>query len=60
QTPLAQLAGDTNLASVVAPAYSLPNAVFPDTLISLGIGVLIGAAIGGLICFNMVRRWTAP
>jgi uncharacterized protein involved in exopolysaccharide biosynthesis len=60
QTQLAQLAGDTNLASVVAPAYSLPNAVFPDTLISLGIGVLIGAAIGGLICFNMVRRWTAP
>jgi capsular polysaccharide biosynthesis protein len=60
QTQLAQLAGNANLASVVAPAYSLPNAVFPDTLISLGIGVLVGAAVGGLICFNMVRRWTAP
>jgi capsular polysaccharide biosynthesis protein len=58
QNQLAQLAGDNDLASIVAPAYSLNAAVFPDTLVSLGVGVLVGALAGGLICFNLVRRWT--
>jgi uncharacterized protein involved in exopolysaccharide biosynthesis len=58
QSQLTQLAGGENPASIVAPAFSIPQAVFPSTMATLGIGVLIGAAVAALISMNMVRRWT--
>lgn len=58
QTQLAQINGNNDLASIVAPAYSIPQAVFPNSLMTLGIGVLAGAAIGALSATNMIRRWT--
>jgi capsular polysaccharide biosynthesis protein len=58
QSQLAQAAAHDDLASIVAPAYSLPSAVFPNTLITLGIGVLVGALAAALIASNMIRRWT--
>jgi uncharacterized protein involved in exopolysaccharide biosynthesis len=32
--------------------------VFPNTLITLGIGALVGAALAGLVGSRMVRNWT--
>jgi capsular polysaccharide biosynthesis protein len=55
---VAEAAAHDDLASIVAPAYSLPAAVFPNTLITLGIGVLVGALAAALIASNMIRRWT--
>jgi capsular polysaccharide biosynthesis protein len=58
QSQLTQLADTNNIASIVAPGFSVPQAVFPNTVATLGIGVLLGTAIAALIATNMVRRWT--
>ncbi|WP_156935279.1 hypothetical protein [Pseudonocardia spinosispora] len=57
QTQIAQVASTSNLAAIVAPAYSLTSPVFPNTLMTIGIGALVGAAAAALIATNMVRRW---
>jgi uncharacterized protein involved in exopolysaccharide biosynthesis len=58
QAQIAQVASDSDQAAIVAPAFSVTAPGFPNTLITLGIGALVGAAAGALICTNMVRRWT--
>jgi uncharacterized protein involved in exopolysaccharide biosynthesis len=58
QNQIAAQATSSNIASIVAPAYSVTAPVFPDTLITLGIGALVGAAIAALVGSRMVRNWT--
>ncbi|GAA5160085.1 hypothetical protein GCM10023321_42140 [Pseudonocardia eucalypti] len=58
QGQLAKLATGSNIATVVAPAYSVTAAVFPNTGITLGIGALVGVALAGLVGARMVRGWT--
>jgi capsular polysaccharide biosynthesis protein len=58
QSQITQVAGTSDLAAIVAPAYSMPAAVFPNTLITLGVGALVGAIAAAVICTNMVGRWT--
>lgn len=47
-----------NLASIIGPAYSMTAAVFPNTLITLGIGALVGALAAALIGLRLVGSWT--
>jgi uncharacterized protein involved in exopolysaccharide biosynthesis len=54
QAQLDQNIAHNNLASIAAPAYSIDAPVFPNTLITLGIGVLAGALAAGLVSFMMV------
>lgn len=58
QSQLAQDASTSDLAAIVAPAFSQTAPVFPNTLITLAIGALVGAAAAALIGTSMVRRWT--
>jgi uncharacterized protein involved in exopolysaccharide biosynthesis len=58
QSQLATNAATTNVASTVAPAYSVTSPVFPNTLITLGLGAVAGALLAGLIGSRMVRNWT--
>lgn len=58
QNQIAAQVTTSNIASIVAPAYSVTAPVFPNTLITLGIGALVGAALAGLIGSRMVRNWT--
>jgi capsular polysaccharide biosynthesis protein len=58
QNQIAAQATSSNIASIVAPAYSVTAPIFPDTLITLGIGALVGAAIAALVGSRMVRNWT--
>jgi capsular polysaccharide biosynthesis protein len=58
QNQLAASANTSNIAAIVAPAYSVTAAVFPDTLITLGIGALVGAVAAGAIGYRMFRNWT--
>jgi capsular polysaccharide biosynthesis protein len=47
-----------NLASLVGPAYSMSSAVFPNTLITVGIGAMVGILVAALIGLRMIRGWT--
>jgi capsular polysaccharide biosynthesis protein len=58
QNQIASQASANNRASIVAPAYSLPSPVFPNTAITLGVGALVGALLAVLICYRLVRNWT--
>ncbi|MDT7644639.1 MAG: hypothetical protein QOC75_1639, partial [Pseudonocardiales bacterium] len=58
QNQIAAQVTTSNIASIVAPAYSVTAPVFPNTLITLGIGALVGAALAGLVGSRMVRNWT--
>jgi uncharacterized protein involved in exopolysaccharide biosynthesis len=57
QNELDNLATRTNLASIAAPAYSLPDPVFPNTLITVGIGALVGIVAAAWIGSSMARRF---
>ena len=58
QNQIAAQASTNSIASIVAPAYSVTAAVFPNTLITLGAGALVGALLAALIGSRMVRSWT--
>jgi len=58
QGQLADSATSSSLATIVAPAYSLDSPVFPNTLITLGIGALVGALAAAAVGYRMVRDWT--
>jgi hypothetical protein len=59
QNQLAAATGTTNdQASVVAPAASIPAAVFPNVPMTIGIGVLVGALVAAGASVNLVRSWT--
>jgi uncharacterized protein involved in exopolysaccharide biosynthesis len=58
QNQLATNAATTSVASTVAPAYSVTAPVFPNTLISLGLGAVAGAVLAGLVGSRLVRNWT--
>ena len=49
--------GET-LPSIVGPAYSVTAPIFPNTLITLGIGALVGILGAALIGFRLVKGWT--
>lgn len=57
QGQLADLASTSNIASVVAPAYSVLEPVFPNRMITLGIGALIGVLAAALVGSRMTRNW---
>jgi capsular polysaccharide biosynthesis protein len=58
QNQLASQAAGASAASVVAPAFSVTAPVFPNTLITLAIGALVGGLLAALIGSRMVRKWT--
>ncbi|WP_084210796.1 hypothetical protein [Pseudonocardia acaciae] len=58
QGQIAQLATRSNIASIVAPAFSVLAPVFPNTLITLGIGAMIGVLAAALAGTRMARNWT--
>jgi hypothetical protein len=55
QSQLDDLATTENLASIAAPAYSLPDPVFPNQLATIGIGGLIGVLLAALVATRMIR-----
>ena len=60
QSQLAQDASTSDLAAIVAPAFSQTAPVFPNTLITLAIGALVGAAAAALIGTSMVKAICRP
>lgn len=56
QGQLDDLASTENLASIAAPAYSLPDPVFPNTLATVGIGALAGVVLAALVATRMIRK----
>ncbi len=56
QSQLDGLATTENLASLAAPAYSVPDPVFPNTLATVGGGALLGLIVAGLVANGQVRR----
>ncbi|MGQ0481317.1 MAG: hypothetical protein ACT4O0_09860 [Pseudonocardia sp.] len=57
QSQLDALATTENLASLAAPAYSVPDPVFPNTLATVGGGALLGLIVAGLVVNGQVRRF---
>lgn len=58
QNQIAAQATANNRASIVAAAYSLTAPVFPNTLITLAVGALVGALLAAYLGLRMVRGWT--
>ncbi len=56
QGQLDDLATTENLPSLAAPAYSLPDQVFPNTPATVGGGALVGLIVAGLVSSALVRR----
>lgn len=57
QSQLDALATTENLASLAAPAYSVPDPVFPNILATVGGGALLGLIVAGLVVNGQVRRF---
>jgi capsular polysaccharide biosynthesis protein len=58
QTELAQTVTNNDLASIPGGAYTVTDPVFPNTLITLGVGAVVGILLASLVGLRMVRRWT--
>ncbi|MBO0873982.1 MAG: hypothetical protein J2P19_11375 [Pseudonocardia sp.] len=58
QGQVADMATKSNIATIVAPAFSVLAPVFPPTLITLAVGALVGLVAAAIVGTRMARNWT--